>query len=102
MFPRQLSEQLFSFKEGGQSPALSIWMRMAEDGSLDDCGVACSTVSCRRLTYAEVNQRLAGDPEDNADLHQLHKVPRSTRCKLPLGLSTCISSGVALIAHEIR
>lgn len=74
MFPRQLSEQLFSFREGQQSSALSIWMILSEDGSLSDCGAKCSTVRATRLTYQALNEKLSNDAACDGDLQHLSKV----------------------------
>lgn len=74
MFPRQLSEQVFSLLDGSASSALSLWMQLTEDGSLHDSGVVCSTVRVTRMTYHELNERLAGSDPADAELHHLSKV----------------------------
>ena len=74
MFPRQLSERVFSFQDGQPSLALSIWMQLTENGSLKDCGACCSKIRATRMTYGELNQRLAEGDASDAEMLFLSKV----------------------------
>lgn len=74
MFPRQLSEQLFSLQDGGITPALSFWMHLSEDGSLLESGSSCSRINTKRLTYHTLDEILASNEPGNPDLHTIHEV----------------------------
>lgn len=74
MFPKSVSEGLFSFRDGAICPAMSIWMELDEDGSLANCGILCSNIKPTRLTYDAVCDRLEADESNNADLRRLYEV----------------------------
>ena len=78
MFPRQLSEKVFSFQDGQPSLAFSIWMQVGETGDLLDCGATSSRVVATRMTYAQLNERLAEGSDADGDILQLHKVSTRT------------------------
>ena len=84
MFPRQLSEKVFSFQDGQPSLAFSIWMQLGETGSLIDCGVTCSRVTATRMTYAELNQRLTEASAADTDMLYLSKVNTRVMLKRPI------------------
>ena len=76
MFPRELADGLFSLHVGKTTPALSIRMTLAPDGSLEECGVELSTICpTRKLTYVETNELLDQTmPEQEPAIWALHKV----------------------------
>ena len=74
MFPKLVSEGLFSFQEDKVCPAISLWMKLADDGTLAECGVVCSNVKPMRSTYDAVCQMLEADQPEHSDLSRLSKV----------------------------
>ncbi len=76
MFPRELADDLFSLHMGRATPAMSVHITLNPDGSLDECGLAASTVTpTRKLTYREVDELLDETmPEQEPTLWALHQV----------------------------
>lgn len=102
MFPRQLSEKVFSFQDGQPCLAFSIWMQLAEDGSLSDCGATCSRVAVTRMTYGELNQRLTESSAADADMLHLSKVHPLLYSVLPIssGVRSSAASSIELPGVE--
>jgi exoribonuclease-2 len=61
MLPEEVTQRLgLGLQE--TSPALSVGMRVADDGSLHDVEVCLTTVRVQRISYAEADSRLADGP----------------------------------------
>ena len=104
MFPRQLSEKVFSFQDGQPSLAFSIWMHLGEAGNLTDCGVTCSRVVATRMTYAELNQRLEAAAAADRDMLQLSKVSTTVCLEPPIPLTVTkhpIASTPRTVEHPL-
>lgn len=78
MFPRNLADDLFSLTLGRPTAALSVYMTLNPDGSLDDCGLVASTVTpSKKLTYTEVDELLdVTVPDQEPELWALNEAAK--------------------------
>ena len=58
MFPRELSETIFSLSADTESRALSIAIMLDKDGAIEDCEAVTSMVQPKRITYNDLDAQI--------------------------------------------
>ena len=65
MFPKELSEGLFSLKTVASTEALSLCVTLDSDGGIAGCTAVNSIVQPQRITYDEMDEQLKTDKQSS-------------------------------------
>ena len=81
MFPRELSEGLFSLQQGRQCSTLSVSVVLGPDGNVQEQNLMAATiVPSRRVPYDQADELLQTTQEhEEPELHALRQASRATK-----------------------
>ena len=100
MFPRELSEGLFSLQQGRQCCTLSVSVVLGPDGAVQEQSLTTATIiPSRRVPYDQADELLQTMQEhEEPELHALRQASRASQAAVPF----CCQSGQGCMQGSSR